>query len=327
MNTYNLKVAGKIGVLSMAVLATFAANSLPCFGEEKLMNQTKLAETSKAQFPIEHKIFKGTFEHPKFKFQATFYIDDVAADLSRETAKTDVAGKIVWQLEKSPHADEQPKIGLTAIEYVAGTFNPRDNLLELSGYALDDPNKLNIALDKYELKLSEKDGGEELHGGTAAHTDGFGKVTLVGASDEVTPPIVLYREVHCTVEELWSLWTTDKKLKKWLAEDAKVSTKPGATYELFWEPEHPERNSTKGCIVLDQAPQKELAFTWRGPVPFSDLMNTSPPPTYVRVRFQKVDKDHSRVELTHYGWGNSDKWKEAKLWQENAWKGAFERML
>lgn len=316
MNTY------KIGVLSMAVLATFSANSLPCFGEEKLMNQTKSADASTAQFPIEHKIFKGNFEHPKFKFQATFYIDDIAT-----SDPLKVTGKIVWQLERSPHANEQSKIGLTAIEYVAGKFNSSENLLELTGYAIDDPNKLNIALDKYELKLSKKDGIEELRGGTVAHTDGLGKVALVRRVDEVTPPIVLFREVPCTVEELWSRWTTDEKLKKWLAEDAKVSTKPGAAYELFWEPEHPERNSTKGCVVLDQAPQKELAFTWRGPVPFSDLMNTSPPPTYVRVRFQQVDKDHSRLELTHYGWGNSDKWKEAKLWQENAWKGAFERML
>lgn len=38
-------------------------------------------------------------------------------------------------------------------------------------------------------------------------------------------------------------------------------------------------------------------------LPFSDLMNTSPPPTYVRVRFEQVDKDHSKVELTH-----SPKW-------------------
>lgn len=316
MNTY------KIGVLSMAVLATFAANSLPCFGEENLMNQTKLAESSTAQFPIEHKIFKGAFEHPKFKFQATFYVDSIVL-----AEPIEISGRIVWQLEKSPHADEQSKIGLTAIEYVSGKFNSNDNLLELNGYAIDDPNKLNIALDKYELKLSALDGREELRGGTAAHTDGLGKVTLVGTTDDVTPPIVLSREVPCNVEELWSLWTTNEKLKKWLAEDAKVSTKPGATYELFWEPEHPERNSTRGCVVLDQAPQKELAFTWRGPVPFQDLMNTSPPPTYVRVRFHRVDKDHSRVELTHYGWGSSDKWKEAKSWQENAWKGAFERML
>lgn len=288
------------------------------------MNHTATSQRTTNKFPIEHRIFKGSFEHPKFKFLATFYIDDIAEESSAGTAE--VTGKIVWQLEKSPHADEQSKIGLTAIEYVSGKFIPQTNLLEVGGYAIDDPNTLNIAQDKYVLKLTKTDGTEELHGGTTAHTDGLGEVTLISTPDELSPPIVLNRTLDCKLEELWSLWTENEELKKWLAEDAKVSTKPGAKYELFWEPEHPERNSTKDCIVLTQAPQKELVFTWRGPVPFSDLMNTSPPPTYVRVRFSSLDKEHSKVELNHYGWGTTDKWKEAKNWQENAWIGAFERM-
>jgi len=318
----------KIGILSMVILATFATGSLPtpCLAEETFMNQTELAAQPTKRSPIETKIFKGSFEHPKFKFNATFYIDDVGPVKFGCTDEVEIAGKIVWQLEKSPHKDEQSKIGLTAIEYVVGTFSPSAKLLSIRGYAIDDPNKLNIALDQYELKWNENDGNQELHGGTAAHTDGLGKVSLTSTTDVVTPPIVLSREVPCNIEELWSLWTVDEKLKKWLAEDAKVSTRAGATYELFWEPDHPERNSTKDCIVLDQDPQKVLVFTWRGPVPFSDLMNTSPPPTYVRVRFEQVDKNHSKVELTHYGWGSTDKWKEAKSWQENAWRGAFDRM-
>ncbi len=46
------------------------------------------------------------------------------------------------------------KTGLTAIEYVQGTFDPASRMVRLRGVRKDDPNSL-VILDRYALSLSE----------------------------------------------------------------------------------------------------------------------------------------------------------------------------
>ena len=45
-------------------------------------------------------------------------------------------------------------MGLTAVEFVKGEYDPERGLLSLSGFRKRDPNSL-IGLDQYELVLSE----------------------------------------------------------------------------------------------------------------------------------------------------------------------------
>ncbi len=71
---------------------------------------------------------------------------------------------------------------------------------------------------------------------------------------------------------------------------------------------------------------KQLAFTWKGPVPFADLMNISPLPTSVKIDFEDKECAGTAVVLTHAGWGAGTKWQAARTWQENAWIGAFTQL-
>ena len=65
-----------------------------------------------------------------------------------------VSGQIKWTLKQSPRAQEQSKLGLTASEFVRGTFDRLCGILTLEGYEKTDPNMI-IGLDKYRLLLAE----------------------------------------------------------------------------------------------------------------------------------------------------------------------------
>src|SRR5215211_592056 len=124
---------------------------------------------------------------------------------------------------------------------------------------------------------------------------------VAGASPE--PPLVLELELAAPLERVWRAWTEPGELEAWLAEQARVSLEPGAPFELFWEPAHPERNSTLGCRLTEVEEGRTLAFEWRGPVPFADLMNVDPLPTSVTVCMEKLVSGGTRLHLEHVGWG------------------------
>lgn len=73
----------------------------------------------------------------------------------------DIKGEIKWKLVKSPRASEQSKLNLTAVEYVAGSYDKKSRKLKIKGTRKDDPHTI-IALDTYELTLSKN--GDVLEG-------------------------------------------------------------------------------------------------------------------------------------------------------------------
>ena len=77
-----------------------------------------------------------------------------------------VQGTINWMMISTPQATKQAKIGLTAVEYVRGSYDPTTRMLVMAGYKKDDPNNV-IILDKYRLTLGEGGilGGATWNGG------------------------------------------------------------------------------------------------------------------------------------------------------------------
>lgn len=86
-----------------------------------------------------------------------------------------VEGEIGWVLERSPREEDKPKLGLSATEYVRGSYDPRARVLRLEGYRKDDPN-LVIGLDKYHLVLA--DSNQVLGGITWDHGTWRGLISL-----------------------------------------------------------------------------------------------------------------------------------------------------
>jgi hypothetical protein len=83
-----------------------------------------------------------------------------------------IQGAITWKLESSPLAYQQSKVGLTAIEYVKGRYDPGSHILFLEGYSKNDPYGI-IGTDIYRLEYAED--GNSLSGRTWSSGDWSGK--------------------------------------------------------------------------------------------------------------------------------------------------------
>ena len=68
-----------------------------------------------------------------------------------------VNGQIDWTLRRTSRPDKMSKIGMSAIEFVNGNFDPVTRKLSLQGYRKDDPNGVLVMLDQYSLTLSPDD--------------------------------------------------------------------------------------------------------------------------------------------------------------------------
>jgi uncharacterized protein YndB with AHSA1/START domain len=123
----------------------------------------------------------------------------------------------------------------------------------------------------------------------------------------------------------WAYFTNKVLLQSWLTTSADVEPKVGGKYELFWQPDDRENNSTIGCRVTALAPEHFIAFQWRSPKQFKSFANTADPLTHVVVTFVP-ERDGTRVHLVHSGWRSSPEWEEARIWQEMAWIGAFKEL-
>ncbi len=131
---------------------------------------------------------------------------------------------------------------------------------------------------------------------------------------------VIYHSISlkCSPHKAFDFFTVNKHLQKWLTEVADVQPKIGGKYELFWNPDDIENDSTIGCKILAIAQDKFLCFEWKGPKQFKYLMNNVRPLT-TAVAFFISTTEGTDVHLLHTGWRDSAEWEEARLWFEKAW--------
>jgi uncharacterized protein YndB with AHSA1/START domain len=143
-------------------------------------------------------------------------------------------------------------------------------------------------------------------------------------------PITVEGTLTATIEHVWRLWTDPQQLCPWFALKANVVAQRGGPYELFWDVDHPDRQSTLGCRITFIQPRQWLGFTWRGPTLFDDLMNESavppPPPTHVAVSFT-AKGTQTTVRVSHTGWLDGERWAEARAWHVHAWNAVFQNLV
>lgn len=131
--------------------------------------------------------------------------------------------------------------------------------------------------------------------------------------------------LHCAPERAFALFTQNAQLQTWLTRSANVEPVVGGSYELFWDLDDPERNSTLGCKITAIEQNALLAFEWKGP-PMFRFMNETDPLTHVAVFFapcNEVLTPCTDVYLLHSGWGSSAEWEEARVYVARAWDSTF----
>jgi uncharacterized protein YndB with AHSA1/START domain len=107
---------------------------------------------------------------------------------------------------------------------------------------------------------------------------------------------------------------------------AEIEARVGGKYELFWNPENRDKDSTIGCKITAIEPPKFLSFEWKGPSEFNHFMNAADPLTHVVVFFIPVDPSSTDVNLIHSGWRSSGDWQKAREYFEAAWNSAFGKL-
>ncbi len=140
--------------------------------------------------------------------------------------------------------------------------------------------------------------------------------------------VYLSARLKCDVNRAFEMFTVNENLQSWLTNIADVEPRVGGRYELFWDPDDRENNSTLGCKVTLFEENKLIAFEWKGPPQFKDFMNTAVPLTHVVVFIIPCDgADHcTEVHLIHTGWGDSPEWQKAKSYFDTAWSIAFKNL-
>jgi uncharacterized protein YndB with AHSA1/START domain len=138
---------------------------------------------------------------------------------------------------------------------------------------------------------------------------------------------IIHQQIHlnCTPEKAFRQFTHSEHLERWLTGRAEVEARIGGKYELFWDLDHPERDSTLGCRITALVPDRMLAFDWKGLQEFSDFMNDADPLTHVAVLFFSA-KSGTELHLLHSGWRRSGRWPEAQAYFERAWTNALETL-
>lgn len=112
-------------------------------------------------------------------------------------------------------------------------------------------------------------------------------------------------------------------ITKWLCSDAIINPIVEGAYELFWDLEDRNHNSTIDCKIQSIDAPNHVSFDWKGPIQFETFMNKADPLTQVVVMFSGVGNE-TKVTLLHSGWQHSDHWNEAKEYFDHAWYGAFQ---
>ena len=132
-------------------------------------------------------------------------------------------------------------------------------------------------------------------------------------------------ELNCNIKQAFESFTVNEKLESWLPEKAEVEPKVGGKYELFWDPQNRDINSTIGCKITSIERNKYLSFEWKGPEKFQSFMNFCDPLTHVVVVFSPSSDDSQKTTLLlfHSGWRDDPEWQKARDYFEKEWSGAL----
>ena len=142
---------------------------------------------------------------------------------------------------------------------------------------------------------------------------------------------IIYHSIHlrCDVHRAFEMFTVNEEVQSWLAPSANIEPEEGGRYELFWDLENREHDSTTGCQVTAIEQDRFLSFEWKGPRQFEQFMNDADPLTHVVVFFFPCGEGSAgpaEVHLVHSGWRSSPEWEEARRWFERVWRVALEEL-
>lgn len=129
--------------------------------------------------------------------------------------------------------------------------------------------------------------------------------------------IALTTDVRASPAEAFRAWTEPAEIGRFFAPQSRVELTPGGAYELLFLLDNPPgKRGCEGCKVLAYVPDELLVFSWNAPPSFAQARERY---TWVAVRFDRADDRHTRVHLTHVGFGRGEEWDRVHAYFSSAW--------
>lgn len=132
--------------------------------------------------------------------------------------------------------------------------------------------------------------------------------------------------ISAPIDLVWYAWTIAERVSEWFAPQAIVEPVEGGAYELYFIPGNTDMMNTKGCKIVQLKREEQLQFTWKGPDQFADLMNSENRLTDVKVKFDEINEETTKVSIEHLGFEEGEQWKEAVNWHDMAWSGVLDSL-
>ena len=140
--------------------------------------------------------------------------------------------------------------------------------------------------------------------------------------------IQIKMEMDSDVHNVFNMFIVNELLEEWLTEKADIEPEVGGKYELFWEPENREINSTIGCKITGIEEDRFISFEWKGPVQFQSFMNSVDPLTHVIIFFIPSSDVpiKTTIYLFHVGWRKSPEWQQARNYFDKVWRNILREL-
>lgn len=137
------------------------------------------------------------------------------------------------------------------------------------------------------------------------------------AGGPVLRTLVKEAVVAASPAEVFAAWTTPAGLNDFLEVPANVQLRIGGPMELFFAAgAEPGQRGSEGCQILSYVPNEMLSFSWNAPplFPVERAMRT-----WVVILFGELPSGHTKLRLTHLGFGEGGNWDDVYDYFDNAW--------
>lgn len=129
--------------------------------------------------------------------------------------------------------------------------------------------------------------------------------------------------INAPLNLVWYAWTISERVSEWFAPEAIVEAKEDGAYELYFIPGNRTGMNTMGCKITKFINERELHFTWKGPDQFEAIMNKENELTTVKLNFESINENSTKLILEHTGFKDNEDWIEAINWHQMAWEGVL----
>ena len=123
--------------------------------------------------------------------------------------------------------------------------------------------------------------------------------------------------IAASLDEAWAAWTTREGIVSFFAPDAQIDPRVDGAFHIHMDPlAEPGMKGADEMRYMALQPKKMLSFDWNAP---PSLPEARAQRTFVVLRFEAVDAQHTHIRIHHTGWGDGGEWDKAYAYFDRAW--------